>query len=101
MRLYNEPVMIQPAVLHDAGNQKFYFVLEGHEAHMLYRQSGASVDFYSTFVPEALRGRGLAEALCRAAFEHAKTNQWKVIPSCSYISGAYLKRHPEYASLVA
>lgn len=100
MRLYNNQIMKEaPAVAHDVQNQKFYLVLDGHEAHIRYRLSGKTADFYSTFVPEALRGRGLAEALCQAAFEHAKANQWRVSPSCSYISGAYLKRHPEWLSL--
>jgi len=45
------------------------------------------------------RGRGIAEKLCKAAFEYAKQHQLTVIPSCSYISDAYLKRHPEYRSL--
>ena len=92
--------MAQPiTVSHDTAAQKFYLVLDGHEAHLLYRQSGKIIDFHHTFVPEALRGRGLAELLCKAAFEHAKANQFTVIPSCSYISGAYLKRHPEYLPL--
>ena len=45
------------------------------------------------------RGRGIAEQLCKAAFEHAKREQLTVLPSCSYIGEAYLKRHPEYESM--
>ena len=86
-------------VEHDAAGSRFVIRLEGQEAMLRYRQQGPVVDFFSTFVPEALRGRGLAEKLCQAAFEQAKTHHWTVIPSCSYISGAYLRRHPEYQPL--
>ena len=88
-------------IRHDAAGQKFSVTRQGQEAHLLYRRQGTTLDFYSTFVPEAFRGQGLAEQLCRAGFEYAKANQFKVVPSCPYISGAYLKRHPEYLPLTA
>lgn len=92
--------MAQPStVAHDAAAHKFSIALEGHEAHLLYRRAGTTIDFYFTFVPEAFRGRGCAEQLCRAAFEYAKAEHLTVIPSCPYISGPYLKRHPEYQPL--
>ena len=86
-------------VQHDLAQQKFFLTLQGHEAQLRYRTQGRMLDVFSTFVPESLRGRGLAEQLCKAAFEYAKAQQCTVIPSCPYISGAYLKRHPEYLSL--
>jgi len=73
--------------------------LDGYEACLLYRLSGNELDLYHTYVPEVFRGRGIAEQLVKAAFEHAKARQLTVIPSCAYISGAYLKRHPEYEPL--
>ena len=90
----------QIEVKHDAAGNRFVITQEGNEALLQYRLSSGTIDFYHTFVPEALRGKGLAEKLCLAAFEHAKQQKLKVIPSCSYVSGAYLKRHPEYAALV-
>ena len=65
----------------------------------MYRLAGKELDLYHTYVPEVFRGRGMAEKLCQAAFEYANTNGLTVIPSCSYISDAYLKRHPEYEPL--
>ncbi len=65
----------------------------------MYRLNGDEVDLYHTYVPEVFRGRGIAEKLCKTAFEYAKAHGMTVIPSCSYISDAYLKRHPEYETL--
>ena len=86
-------------VVHDAQGRRFCVALQGYEACLMYRSSGTEMDLYHTYVPEVFRGRGVAERLCQAAFEHAQASGLTVIPSCSYISGAYLKRHPEYEPL--
>jgi predicted GNAT family acetyltransferase len=91
-----EPV----AVEHDEAHQRFCARLQGYEACLMYRRAGTDLDFYHTYVPEVFRGRGIAEQLCKAGFEYAKANQLTVIPSCSYVSDAYLKRHTEYEPLV-
>lgn len=87
-------------VVHDQPSRRFRASLQGFEACLMYRLSGKEIDLYHTYVPEAFRGRGVADKLCRAAFEYAKANGLTVLPSCSYISEAYLKRHTEYQSLV-
>lgn len=87
-------------VVHDPKGHRFVIALEGHEAFLLYRQSGNTLDFHHTFVPQVFRGRGLAEKLCQAGFAYAKANGLTVIPSCPYVAETYLKRHPEYQALV-
>lgn len=87
-------------IVHDEAARRFCVALQGYEACLMYRLSGEELDLYHTYVPEVFRGKGIAEQLCKAAFEYAKAKSLTVIPSCSYISGAYLKRHPEYESLV-
>ena len=47
-----------------------------------------------TEVPEKGQGKGIAGALARAAFEHARAVNQMVIPTCSFVI-TYLKRHPE------
>lgn len=92
--------MAQPLLVdHDASARRFCITLEGYEACLMYRLTGNEIDLYHTYVPEVFRGRGVAEQLCKAAFEYAKVKGLTVVPSCSYISGAYLKRHPEYAPI--
>jgi len=88
------------SVLHDQHGSRFCMRLQGYEACLMYSQHGNQIDFYHTYVPEVFRGRGIAEKLCKAAFEYAEQHGLTVIPSCSYVSDAYLKRHPEYESLV-
>ena len=98
--MYNGRAMSEPLdVVHDKAGSRFCVKLQGYEACLMYRLTGTTLDLYHTYVPEVFRGRGVAEQLCRAAFEHAKANRLTVIPSCSYISDAYLKRHPEYVPL--
>jgi predicted GNAT family acetyltransferase len=86
-------------VQHDETRHRFVAAMEGYEATLMYRKAAAVIDLYHTYVPEVFRGRGVAEQLCKTAFEYAKANQLSVVPSCSYVADAYLKRHPEYASL--
>ena len=98
---YNGVIMasIEVTITHDEARKRFCAELEGYEACLMYRLSGTEIDLYHTYVPEVFRGRGVAEKLCKVAFEYAKARQLTVIPSCSYVSGAYLKRHQEYEPL--
>ncbi len=87
-------------VVHDRANNRFCVKLKGYEACLMYREQAGAIDLYHTYVPEVFRGRGLAERLCRTAFEYAKQHHLTVIPSCAYIADYYLRRHPEYEPLV-
>jgi predicted GNAT family acetyltransferase len=55
--------------------------------------------FDHTVVPPQLRGQGVASKLAAAALEHARKNDWRVVPDCSYID-SYIRRHKEFADLV-
>ena len=86
-------------VQHDPATRRFVITMQGQEAFLAYRQHGTELDFYHTFVPETFRGRGMAERLVGAGYEYAQASGFTVRPTCPYVSGAYLKRHPEYESL--
>lgn len=58
------------------------------------------LDLYSTFVPNDLRGKGLAEDLVQQVLQHVREHQLKVIPSCWYVA-RYIDRNGEYADLLA
>jgi predicted GNAT family acetyltransferase len=80
---------------------KFTATVEGEEAYLLYHPAGDGVlDYVSTFVPEQLRGQGIASEVVRCALDYAQAQRFRVIPSCWFVRG-YIDRHPEYLDLVA
>ncbi len=56
-----------------------------------------TLDIYRTFVPNALRGRGIAAALTERALQYADEMGYTVIPSCSYVE-RYMERHQRHAA---
>ncbi len=73
-------------IRHDEERSRFVAEVEGQEAYLAYaRIDDATVDFRHTFVPQALRGRKLAERLAREAFRWAEAEGHTVIPTCSYV----------------
>ena len=87
-------------VENDPIGQKFFIHLGTVEAVIAYTQVNNVLDLHHTVVPESFRGQGLAEKLCSFAFEFAKKNGFKIIPSCPYISKKFLPEHLEYKELV-
>jgi predicted GNAT family acetyltransferase len=67
----------------------FVIELEGNQAvlhyHLTRQASGATaIDFNSTFVPPAFRGKGLAEKLVRTGIKWAKEQGYELHASCWY-----------------
>ncbi len=82
-------------VEHNVQQQCFSAVIDGYKAVLEYHAVGAdAIDMHHTFVPNELRGKGVAAVLAKEALAYAKEQQLKVIPSCSYIA-VYLQRHPQ------
>lgn len=82
-------------VRNDETQNKFYALVDGHEAHIEYAHTGDVYDLMHTFVPEELRGHGVAEELVRASLDQIKAQGAKFFPTCPFVQ-AFLKRHPEY-----
>lgn len=79
-------------VRHDPEEKQFYITADGGRAYLAYMDLGKqTLDMYRTFVPDELRGKGLAAKLAAAALEYAEEHSYQVIPSCSYIE-SYIKR---------
>ena len=53
------------------------------------------MDIEHTRTPPEMRGQGVAEKLCVAAFDLARSESLKVQPSCSYVRDRYLPKHIE------
>lgn len=77
---------------HDRTSHQFETVVDGHRAYLAYVDLGKqTLDIYRTFVPDALRGRGVAAVLTRHALAYAEREGYTVIPSCSYVEW-YIER---------
>ena len=79
--------------------QQFQVRVEGHLALIQYAYSNGSIIFVHTEVPPALEGRGIAGKLARTALEYAREHKLSVVPRCPFVA-AYIRKHPEYQSLV-
>lgn len=89
-----------PAVRHNVPAQRFEAEVDGALARADYRLAGDVMRMVHTEVPRALEGRGIAGALVKAAFEHARAEGLRVEPACSYVA-TYMRRHPETQDLLA
>jgi predicted GNAT family acetyltransferase len=87
-------------VTHDTSSHRFKAVVEQHESHLEYALRDNVMVILHTIVPPEVGGRGIAGQLVTTALEYARAHGMKVDPKCSY-AAAYLKKHPEYADLLA
>ena len=89
-------------VIHEKENENERFVLysEGNEVYVEYSMIGNDLNLYHTYTHPALRGKGLAAHVVRAALEFAKENNLKVVPTCSYVQ-SFIAKNEEYKKLVA
>jgi len=76
--------LIELEIVHE-GN-KFYKVIDGLESHMDYEMHEPStVVFYHTYVPEELRGKGLAKEIIKEGLDWAMAEKFDIIPACSAV----------------
>ncbi len=87
-------------IAHDIRLHQFHVEVEGHRGVSNYVLHDGVMTITHTEVPPAIGGRGIAAALTRAALDTARREGWKVVPACSY-AAAFIRRHPEFADLVA
>lgn len=82
------------SVHHDKVAHQFQVEINGQRAYLVYMDLGKrTLDFYRTFVPDTLRGKGVAARLVKTALDYAREEGYTVIPSCSYVE-RYLHRNP-------
>lgn len=88
-------------IVHEQDQQRFTLEIEGQSAYLVYRMQRDGVyDFASTYVPPGLRGRGIGARVVHHALEHARANDWQVIPSCWFVREV-IERNPDYEPLLA
>jgi predicted GNAT family acetyltransferase len=65
-----------------------------------YRQTPSAVIITHTETPRGLRGRGIASELVKGALELIRADGRQVIAGCGFVVD-YLRKHPEFADIVA
>jgi len=90
------------AVTDNKAERRFELPLgEGQTAFVQYEAAGeGALALMHTEVPEGYEGRGVGAKLIEGAFQILQAGNLKIIPTCSFVA-AYLRRHPQYQSLVA
>ena len=88
-----------PAVFDNAAAQRLEIEDSGHIAFLTYRMKGDAIEYLHSETPPELQGHGYATALAKFALDRENASGRKVIPTCPFVR-AYIKRHPEYASVV-
>jgi predicted GNAT family acetyltransferase len=86
-------------VVDNPSASRFEAAVDGELAVTEYERAGRVIIFTHTEVPPSIEGKGVASALARTALDLARAQGLAVVPRCPFIS-AYIKRHPEYESLV-
>jgi predicted GNAT family acetyltransferase len=94
-----KPMETTSEVRDNPGEQRFELAIDGEMAVAVYHLDGDVITFEHTFVPEALRGRGLATRVVKAALDAARSRGLKVVPQCPTFA-AYVKSHPESHDLL-
>lgn len=86
---------------HHEERGQFVATVDGDDAVLSYGRIGNDVlEYRSTYVPPALRHRGIATALAIRALDYARAGGFRVVPSCWFVAKV-IDEHPEYADLAA
>ncbi len=81
----------------DRGRGGLFVTGEGDDrAELTYSPAGIqdSLVFDHTYVPEHLRGQGIAEKLVEFGAAYAREKGLTVVPACSYVRAVF-ERHPD------
>jgi predicted GNAT family acetyltransferase len=88
-------------IRHNEAESQFETTVDGHVALAAYDlEEPNRIVFTHTEVPESLSGRGIAGAIVKYGLDYAREKNLTVVPQCSYVA-AFVKRHSEYADLLA
>jgi predicted GNAT family acetyltransferase len=85
-------------VIHD--RNRFYKTVEGLNCELEYIfYDDNTINFFHTYVPETLRGRGIAMEIIREGVDFAVAHKYKIIPSCSAVR-KFMDRNPKYREFI-
>ncbi len=76
-------------ITHKSG--QFEYLSKGLSAILDYEINDQEMIITHTYVPDGIRGQGIAAQLVESALSYAQASNLKIIPKCSYVA-AYIKR---------
>lgn len=79
--------------------KRFVINIEGKEVYVEFQMKNNTMDLDHTYTHPDLRGRALAAQVVGAALEYATENDFKVIPTCSYVR-SFISKNDKYKELV-
>jgi predicted GNAT family acetyltransferase len=91
--------MDQLTVSNNETASRFEVAEDGYVAFLSYTLRPDVIMLNQTEVPRELGGRGIANELAKAALEHARAKDLRVIPMCPFVA-RFIERNPEYKPLV-
>ena len=87
-------------IQHNQEKRRFFTFVEERESYLTYDNHDDNVlNFNHTYVPFNLRGRGIAAKIVGYALEYARENNFKIIPSCSYVR-VFIEKNKQFTDLV-
>lgn len=91
----------ETALVQNTEKNRFELEVEGKTSIIEYILNNENIMFLThTEVPNSLEGKGVGSSLVHKTLEFLKENKYKLAPLCPFVA-AYLKRHPEWKSLLA
>ncbi len=82
----------------DKGNM-FAIETESETSYLKYHIYKDTIELYSAYVPEVLRGNGHAASLILFAMQFAVLNGYWVVPACPAVR-EYIRQFPEWIYIV-
>ncbi|ETR75228.1 acetyltransferase [Afipia sp. P52-10] len=89
-----------PTLRNNKSRSRFELEIDDYVAFVDYQLSPGTIALVHTEVPKELGGRGIGSILAKAVLENVRAQGLKVEPRCEFLAG-YIKKHPEFASLVS
>jgi predicted GNAT family acetyltransferase len=95
--------VLRDEVMREDGTSKgrWHVVVDGHEAEMTFSRASATLIIIDhTAVPDALRGRGVGQALVERAVLDARREGFRIIPLCPFARSQF-ERHPDWRDVLS
>lgn len=80
--------------------KRFEANIEGKTAIIEYIRTKDKMYLTHTEVPKELEGKGIASEMVKEVLKQIEEEGLKLVPLCPFVAG-YIKRHPEYKTLLA